>query len=228
MTITAAEIINLTRDQHGSLSQASSPDVLLLRRLGVEQRALYDLIFARVPGLLSQVLVVSLPLADFDAGIDLTMEIPGGWKDLTPRAELRFSSTPAPRNTVEVASVPWEQRLQPRSLPAYTFRNNVIYLLGAPQQYSQFAEFRLSYTPIPADMVDEDSVLVVPDDARDALVAMLATWALRRLVGNPMYGVSMAVWREYDNDAQITRSTFLRRIFQGIAQRQNYEINVVT
>lgn len=228
MAITAGEVINLARDAHASLSVQSTPKPVMLRRISEEQRTLFDMIFSRVPGLLAQVLTVPLPLADFDAGIDLTTEIPGGWKDLTPSAEFQFSDRPPPAGVVKVGFVPFEQRLQSRSLPAITFRDNTIFLLGSANNYNQFSEVRIPYTPIPADVTAETSVLELPDDARGVLAARLASVSLRRLVGNPLYGVSMAMWREYDGDAAGATSSFLRRLVQGIGQRQDYHVNIVT
>lgn len=228
MTITAAQILNRARDLHAALSEQNAPDVLMFRELSARQDTFFDKIFARVPAMLAKVLTVPLPLADFDAGVDLATEIPGGWKDLTPAAEFRLSGTPVPRAIVEAKFIPWEQRLMGPSLPAFTLRDNTLFFLGSDTNYARFTEFRLTYTPIPERIVDEDSVVALPDDALEPLAAGLASFGLRRLVGNPLYGVTMAMWRTYDEDAALQEAMFLRRIFMGIAQRQNYSVKVVS
>lgn len=222
----AGQVINDARDLHSVLSVTNYPVPLALRELSREERTITSIILTRVPGALAEVLVTPLPLADFNAGIDLATAIPGGWFDL-PVGEFTTSVTPSPNTTFTAKFIPWEQKNMWHSGPAFTFRNGVIYFLGVAQNYARYATFRLTYTPAPAQLLTENSDINLPDDALDALSLRVAAFGLQRLVGNPNFKVTKDIVAEYKQDALEARTAYVKSVFMSLAGHQSYEMHRV-
>lgn len=215
MTLTVGQVWNRARDQHPALSALNAPFPLACRRVADDQRELVNDITAAVPAFLQRVLEVSLPLADFAAGVDLSTEIPGGWVDFR-QGSVQYSSG----GEAEAFSIPWDQRLLPTRLPAYTFQGNVLYFVGPERSYSQASTFRLPYTALVADPTALSSVLTVPDDARNCLALMLAGFYLMRLVSEPMWRVTEDLAVAKVTEGQKARAAFIHRITRvGRGQR---------
>lgn len=215
------------RDLHPALSKSNAPAQLAFRQLSRFQRDLVQEMVVRIPAYLSQELVVTLPLADFEAGINLTTLLPDGWKDLL-EGECRYSASGAsPHRKCPAAFIPYEVRKQNHQRPAFTFQSNVLYLLGCANDYSQFDQFILAYTGAPPQLTAASSTFVVPDDAQDYLAYALAAFHLKRMVGQPAFNVDAETAALYMSDAATARAQFLKRIFQ-LSQRQSYSVRDVT
>lgn len=242
MTLTAGTVINNARDQHTLLSPSNAPAILAYRELSRLQRALYTEIFSRVPAFLSQRVDIALtpdifarltendgvritedaPDVDPSSGLDLTTLIPGGWLDITPGSEFWFSGTCFDRGRF----FPWEQR-DMACAPAFTLRNNFLYLLGNAAAYSRYSEWRLYYTPIPAAITADNSPISLPDDSCECLSKLLAGFFLKRLVGNAEFKVTGEIMAMYMGEAMEEKKNFLSRIFR-VTQRQTYRVRDVS
>lgn len=226
MALLAGDIINHARDMHQALSPMNAPAVVGYRALSRFQGDLVDQITARQPGFLAQVLVVSLPLATFADGINLTTLLPGGWlalEDLFARASYDSDTTRWP---IRCNNIPWGQRDMVQPWPCYTMRDNVLYLMGTETDWSVMSSLRLSYTAQPADITDDASALVVPADAREALATMLCAFYLWRLVQDPAYRVPAEMAQTWDEKASTERTRFLSRIART-GQKQSFRVRNV-
>ena len=225
MTLTCATVINEARDLHPALSETAAPVPIALRLLGRFTREFTEAIAVRVPSFIAVQATFTLPLASFTAGESLTTLIPGGWKDLT---DLFFTwSDPSLTQPVRSKFVPWEQRDMPTRLPAHTFMNNVLYLLGSDANYTNYSQGVLTYTAMPAAFTTDTATIPLPDDALSALSALLAAYWLRRLAEDPSFGtVNPATVAAYMADAAEERKRFLTRIFR-LTQRQDYVVRDV-
>lgn len=224
--LTVGEVLNHARDLHPSLSETNAPNPLAYRALSRFLSDLVEEIAHRVPGFFGTELTVPLPLASFDAGLDLGAALPGGWKRLLDLFFVYADSTTDPPTRVRGNAIPLEQRDMNGPLPAWTLRSNVIYLLGQPGDYGNFASFVLTYTPLSVDVAGLNAPILLPDDSREALAAMLAAFFLKRLVDDPQYRVSKRTAELYMSDAATERAKFLRRIWRT-TQNQDYVIRDV-
>lgn len=225
MTLLCSTVINEARDLHPALSETAAPVPIALRLLGRFTREFTEAIAVRVPAFVAVQATFSLPLATFASGVSLTTLIPGGWKDLTDLFYV-FSDTTI---TTKVRShfIPWEQRDIPQRMPAHTFLNNVLYLLGDASDYTSYGTGVLTYTAMPAAFTADTDAIPLPDDALSALSALLAAYWLRRLAEDPAFGtVSPATVAMYMGDAERERQRFLTRIWRT-TQRQDYVIRDV-
>lgn len=225
MALTVREVINHARDQHPALSPVNAPNELAFRFLSRLECELFDQIYKRVPGFLAQQAVVTLPLADFEAGINLTTLIPQGWKDLTD-VFFKYTAVPTTPNEIRGVFKPWEQRDVRGQLPAYTFRGNALFLIGNATDYVQFSQLTLTYTQQNPDVTSLDSTFLVTDDARETLAMGLASFWLRRLIDDPIYRVSVGAYREVKSLADEEKKDFLTRIFT-LTQRQDYKVRAI-
>lgn len=222
MSLTVATIVNNARDLHPALSVQNAPLPIALRAISRFEGDLVRDITSRVPGFLAKQVDVTLPLAVFENGVNLTTLIPAGWLDLTDGFFL-YSIAPNPARTKRAGNIPWEQRDMPYMWPAYSVRDNVLYFLGSDANYAQFSKFTLTYTPLPAALATGASVTVLPDDALDCLAALLAAFWLKRLVGNPAFDVSPGAAELYIAEAAGVRADFLTRIWKT-TQRMTYRV----
>lgn len=225
MAFTVAQVLNRARDQHPALDPVNTPLPLALRYLSECSRELYQAIAIRVPAYLAVELEVALPLASFEDGVDLTTEIPGGWKDLL-QGDFQLSTPATPESWVRAPFFPWEQRDLGRRAPAFTLRHNVIYFLGQEQFYSNYSNFKLSYTAIPTDLTADTNAIPLPDDARGTLALQLAAFFIARLLGSPSYQITPQIVGAFDQRAGKSRADFLDRIWRT-TQRQDYSVRDV-
>lgn len=225
MALTAAQVINRARDLHPALSVSNAPRVLAFRQITEQQRDLIAEIARTIPGYLATTVDITLPLAVFDSGSDLSALIAGGWLDLL---DLFFtnSANPLPDLAVRGTFAPYEQRDMPQPSPAWTFRGNTIYLLGEAADYTMYSKATLSYTPLGSDLTSDASVFLLPDDARECLAWDLAVFWLMRLVGLPMANVTGDTVSVYADRARAQRDSFTTRIL-ALGQRQNYSVRNV-
>lgn len=226
MTFTVGTVINHARDLHPALTETNAPNPVAFRFLSRLTRDLIREIVRRVPANEGQILTVSLPLADFSTGIDLSTSIPAGWMDLLEGFFLAGTS-PNPCQKVRGPFVPWEQRDMGVPVPAFTFRNNVLYFLGGAGAYAQYSQFLLEYTPLPVDVGKVSDTFNLPDDARETLALQLGAFWLKRMVGSPQMGVTTQIAGLFQGDADAEKGKFLSRVW-NLAARQSYSVRDVT
>lgn len=111
--------------------------------------------------------------------------------------------------------------------PAYTMRDDVLYLLGSESDWATLSSLRLSYTAQPADLTADASTIVLPADAREPLAARLCAFYLWRLVSDPLWKVTPDMAQVWDGKADAEDRKFLARIART-GQRQSYRVRDVT
>lgn len=227
MSLTAGTVINHARDMNPALSRANAPDVVGYRALTRMSGDLVQAVTVRQPAFLAKSVTLALPLAVFADGLSLATLIPAGWLDLLEVFAQRADTSDATQWPRRVQMVPWEQRDMPQPWPGVTLRDNTLFLLGDVDAWTAFASLKLTYTPSPASVTGDNSVLEVPDDALDALATMLCAFYLWRLVGDPAYRVTGDMANLWDSKASGERDRFLNRIWRT-GQRQSYRVRDVT
>jgi len=225
-TLTAGEVINHARDTHPLLSEANAPSALAYRALSRFQQALVQGIYMRQPAMLAQFYLITFPLDSFTDGVDLRTLIPTGWLDIL-EGFVQWAGGNQNEWTKRAQQVPWEQRDMPQPWPAYTVFAETLYPLGPESAWTRVASLRLSVTRQPDDVVDDDTALIVPVDAREALATQLQAFYLKRLVGNPQFNVNTDMVSLAMQDAKMRTDEFLDRIAR-VGQRQSYRVRDVT
>jgi hypothetical protein len=227
MALTVLQVTTRARDLHPALSFTNAPQVLAYRQLSAQQRDLIAVIATSIPAYLADRVTITMPLASFDAGVDLATLIPGGWLDLLDLFMTYTGDSSETPRTVRAKAVPWEQRDMSQRVPGWTFRHNTLLLLGKVADYANYTEGVLTYTPLGTDLTADASTFLLPDDAREWLAAELAVYWLSRMVGLPQAGVTGDVVGVYVQRAQVARQALLTRI-RSLGMRQDYRIRDVT
>lgn len=230
MALTAAGVINAARDYHGALSKQNAPDRLAWPQLTRFMNELMNRILGRMPAFFAQEYTATLNQALFDDGLNLATISTTGIKGLA--GAIRFSySASDPVRYIPGLFVPWEQRDLYTPVPAYTLANNVLRLLAGDggvdlaTAYQNFDTMIVSYTPAAAAITANTGVITgFPDDALETFATNLAAFLLRRMVGNPTWGVQRADADYYDSLAQKAREDWLTRLTRGISQQQSYYV----
>jgi hypothetical protein len=226
MALLAGDVINHARDMHPALSVVNAPAVVGYRAISRFQGDLVEQIAARQPGFLAETLTVALPLATFASGINLTTLITSGWLALEDMFARLTSDSDTTRWPLRCENVPWGQRDMAQPWPAFTMRNDVLYLLGTETDWSVMSSLRISYTAQPADVTQDSSALVVPLDARETLATSLCAFYLSRLVSEPTHRVTSEMASVWDTKADTERSRFLGRIGRT-GQKQRFRVRNV-
>lgn len=233
MSLTAVNVIDAARDYHGALSKQNAPNRLAYPQITRFMNQLMDRLLGRVPSYFAQTYDATLDTTLFTSGLALTTLSTTGVKGLAGPILFSYTGTD-PVRWVPGVFVPWEQRDMYTPAPAYTLRNNIIYVLAGNEgadlgvAYQNFDEMRVSYTPAATAITADSGVLTgFPDDALEAFATDLAAFLLRRMVGNPNWEVKRADVDFYDSLASQAREQFFTRITRGFAQQQSYYIRDV-
>lgn len=224
MALTAGEVINHARDLHPELSPTNAPAELGYRALSRIQRELYNEVVCRQPAFLAQRVMVALPLPSFTAGIDLGTLLPNGWLDIL-EGYVHFTDQVTGRQS-RCTYVPWEQRDMRQRFPAFMLAANTITLVGEASDWDQVDQFWLTYTALPADLVDDTSPLAFPADAREALATLLASFYCDRLISDPQYAIDAPLAALVTQKAEVQRARWLNRIW-NLGTRQSYRVRDV-
>lgn len=169
--MTAAEVIEEARDQHPGFEPERTPDRTVLRFLSSWQRRVFAKIASRAPDAVTSVVTTAMPLADFDAGIPLTAEIlhlRGGTVTLEDEQERKLWI------------VPWESRYLPRVRPAAYLENSVVKLVGPIEAWEYVTSVAIQVVQLPSVLASEKEDLALPDVAREAAVAAVASFLGQR------------------------------------------------
>lgn len=233
MPLTAGAVIDAARDYHGALSKQNAPDRLAWPQLTRFMNTLMNRILGRMPAFFAQTYVATLNSALFTNGLALATISSIGVKGLAGDIQFTYNASD-PDRFVPGRFIPWEQRDLYTPVPAYTLRNNVIYLLAGDggidlaTAYQNFSAMTVSYTPSATAIVNNDTELAgFPDDALEVFATNLAGFLLRRMVGNPQWGVERADADYFDAQAREAREDFLTRLTRGITQQANYYVRDV-
>lgn len=233
MSLTAGTVIDSARDYHAALSKQNAPNRLGYPQITRFMNHVMDRLLGRVPGFFAQTYDATLNSALFTSGLALSTISSIGVKGLTGPILFSYTGTD-PVRWIPGQFVPWEQRDMYAAVPAYTLRNNIIYVLAGDEgadlgvAYTNFDEMRVSYTPAATAITADGTVLAgFPDDALEMFASNLAAFLLRRMVGSPNWEVKRADVDYYDSLAADALKTFLDRITRGVAQQQSYYVREV-
>lgn len=230
MTLTVAQVIDEARDHHAALSETNAPSKLLLRELRRGLRELFTQIAPRVPEFVALSVSVDVATIDFTTGaaVDLGTLIPDGWLDLT-QVSFTWTTAPSPGASRPVVAklVPFQQRGRSPGLPAVTFRDNVLYILGPESVYApRFGTMEIQYTPNPEAVTLSGDIPALPDDVIDCLGLRLAAFGVSRLRGNPSFDIDQEAVDSMRAESKEATRAFLRRVYR-LSQRQDHRMRDV-
>lgn len=171
MAFTVSDVIEEFRDQHSAFSEEQTPDTVALRHIRSYTRELYARLVEKDSSLFADRQQVAMPLADFEAGIQLpdSVQLLGG---------TIIDNT---GDTEPLHLVPWRNRQQPGVYSCAFRLGGALYLCGSAEAWTGTARIDLYYVAeptLPALLTDD---VPLPDAAKRAVVYNLAAWSARRL-----------------------------------------------
>ena len=180
-SLNAGDIINQARDIHVSFEPRSHPNAVLLRELSRYQRELTTKIAEVNPALVAIPISVTLPLTDFDAGIELPSHV-----YILPGVAVCLRTNPAIREPIEMVNL--TMRSDPETPDITVFvRGNHLFLSGRAQSWQTFTAIQFQIVLIPKRLQTLDDPLLLPDYAEEVLAGMLARFmAIRTGVASPV------------------------------------------
>lgn len=168
MAFTAAKAITRARDAHSAFDTHRNPDAVLLRMLSDYAVELHGKVAERDETALATEQVEDLPLADFEDGI--TLEANRYVLEATATAG-DPNGTPYPIDLIPLSHRFDSQRGRGRYAWVVA---GVLYLRGTANVWKEFAEVRIKYVPIPAELTTLAATIALPDTALRACAAHLA------------------------------------------------------
>lgn len=177
MTVTAGDLIDAARDQHASFDYRRHPDPLLLRALSRYHRELCMKAVHAHETILAIVAPISLPLANFSAGITLP-----AYQYLHGGTVVPISGTDG---SLPLTLVPWGNRFQDSRFPSAYVLKDVLYLRGVATDWGPYATINLFYTPIASELTALTDTLILPDTAIGACRDYLASFMANRGHADP-------------------------------------------
>jgi hypothetical protein len=196
----AAEIVDEARDLHPAFDDNSHPDKIVVRFLSRFQLALISDALTRYPSLWSTTQDEPMPLADHAAGIALT-------------APLFVYDVVVLKGDRElpVVVIPYEHRHDPRPDRSAWIVNRRLYLDGKASAWAGSDAIRIRYATTPTALTSEDSVLILPDTAREALVTSAAAFMAGR--GSQRRDIEAPNYRQFAANAEVERERFLKNLW---------------
>lgn len=169
MPVSIRSIISAARDQHPAFDKQRTPDAVLLRFLTNEHRSLVTKARVRNWRAIAATLEVTLPLADFAAGITLPAHVYVG-EGTAHSTGFAGPSVPAPFTIIDPAmrfalDVP---------MPAGWVDNGKLFLVGSDIDWTIVAKLDVRYVPAPPTFAADSENITLPDEAEPALVAAAA------------------------------------------------------
>ena len=199
MAFTAADVIQEFRDQHSVFSPEQTPDIVAIRHLARYTRELHARLVEKDSSLYATRQQVSMPLADFEAGIPLpdSVQLLGGtiiW--------IRPQDTTEP-----LQIVPWRNRQTPNVYSSAFRLGGALYLCGSASSWENAARIDLYYVPEPVLPATYTDAVPLPDAAKTACIYNLAAWAARRITqpsetGPDVRGLERT-YREVENELMV-------------------------
>lgn len=184
MSLTAGVVLDHARDLHAAFVPQRNPDAVGRRALTRYQQALVRRIvgLGRAQALPLSDATVTLPLADFAAGIDLTAEYAREVlhvKSVHARPQGAADDTLAsPVDLVNVARRFGAAR-------AATVDGTRLRLVGTAADWSGVQSVTIRAVQLPADVLTNATALVLPGDALEACACAVASLWAQRLAGIP-------------------------------------------
>jgi hypothetical protein len=165
-SLTPGQIIQEARDVHPSFNPRMHPNGTLLRLLSSYQRAIFAKIAQSNPALCASNLFITLPLADFSAGIKLP-----SFTYMLPHPTLLTTGNNV-REPIDLVNATFQADFeQPRKF-AYLQGGN-LFLGRRAENYNAYDQLRLQMVLTPRDLVSLSEPLMLPDYGMDTYVGHL-------------------------------------------------------
>jgi hypothetical protein len=205
-SITAGQVIQEARDVHPLFDPRMHPNGTMLRLLSSYQRAIFAKIAQSNPALCASNLYVSLPLADFAAGVKLP-----SFTYMLPSPTL-ITENGQIREPIDLVNATFQSDFeQPRKF-AY-LQGGSLFLGRRAENYNSYNQLRLQMVLTPRDLVGLNDPLMLPDFGMDTYVGHLVTKMAMRMTP-PLTGV--AVVGEADE----------RNFLAAVAQQKGAEVSM--
>ena len=180
-SLTAGAVITEARDHHVTFDDRNHPDRTLFRLLSSYQRSIVAKVARVNPALCASNLFVTLPLADFAAGVTLP-----SFTYVLPHPTLITENNQI-REPIDLINATLQSDFeQPRKF-AY-LQGNQLFLGRRAENYQAYTQLRLQMVLTPPDLVTLDDPLVLPDYAEDTYAGHLASKMAMR--GTPVPGLA--------------------------------------
>lgn len=174
-SLTAGDVINQARDHHPSFGPRQHPEGSLLRVLSNYQRSIFAKIAQVNPSLCASNLFVTLPLANFAAGVKLP-----AFTYVLPNPTLITTNNNI-REPIDLVSATLQSDFeQPRKF-AY-LQGGSLFLGRRAENYDAYSQLRLQMVLTPPNLVDLKEPLSLPDYGVDTYVGHLAMMMANRSI----------------------------------------------
>lgn len=164
MALSVSDLVEAARDQHPAFTKQRHGATILFRFLTGWHRRLVKEVVKRNPEILSSEQLISMPLADFDAGEALNAHL------LVHGGDVDFGNGV----TTPLTIVAWARRHDPLPLYAGWILEGTLYLAGVAANWTGVSQLKVRYVPHPTAITASSDTLSLPDDAYEAAVAALA------------------------------------------------------
>lgn len=207
--LTAGDVIKEARDLHMTFNDRAHPNGTLLRTLSNYQRHITSKIVQVNPDLLASEASVSLPLADFNAGILLP-----AYTYIMPALELQLAANTALKHPLPLKAASLRSVAELPNRFAY-LRGNQLFLGRRPENYELYDQLQLQLVLTPRPLKRLSDPLMLPAFGVDAYVGHLGL----RMAARTTPPVSLQI-------ATTMESDFLTAVAQQKAARVSYTLDV--
>ena len=191
-SLTVGDVITRARDHHPSFEDRAHPNGTLLRMLSNYQRDITAKIARVNPGLCASEVIVTLPLADFNAGAKLPSHTYA-----LPSFELRSKQNTDVKRSIDLVSL--SLRTVPEMPHQFVYlKGNNLFLGRRPENYDGFDQLLLQLVLTPRNLVGLDDPLILPDWGVDTYAGHLAMrMAVRGGIEGPALTLAAATEIEF-------------------------------
>jgi len=167
-SLTVGDVITRARDHHPSFEDRAHPNGPLLRMLSNYQRDITAKIARVNPGLCASEVIITLPLADFNAGAKLPSHT-----YVLPAIELRSKQNTDVKRSIDLVSL--SLRTVPEMPHQFVYlKGNNLFLGRRPENYDGFDQLLLQLVLTPRNLVGLADPLILPDWGVDTYAGHLA------------------------------------------------------
>ncbi len=191
-SLTVGDVITRARDHHPSFEDRAHPNGVLLRMLSNYQRDITAKIARVNPGLCASEISVTLPLADFNAGVKLPSHT-----YVLPAFELRSRNNTDIKEPIDLVDLSLRAVAEMPRKFVYLKGNNLFFGRGAGN-FDPFDRLILQLVLTPRNLVGLDDPLILPDWGVDTYAGHLAMrMAVRGGIEGPALTLAAATEIEF-------------------------------
>ena len=190
-SLTAGDIINRARDHHFSFDTRKHPNGALLRLLSSYQRDITAKVARVNPAVCASNITVTLPLADFDAGVTLP-----SFTYVLPDVTLRVISSQL-SEPIDLKNVVF--RLADETPVRFAYlQGNILFLGRRAENYTPYDQLLVQLVLTPKNLVALSDPLVLPDYGVDTYVGrLIGVMARRSDMGGELLRESLVMERDF-------------------------------